>query len=87
MCLIKYRGNCTINFKSLIKEFTHRSELKQEKLIKEPIIQEVEKYILVEPKSKYNKKERLKAELQQIILNLMENENHRKTIMKVSHQL
>jgi len=47
LCLLKVRGNCTINFKSQIKEYMARSAIVHPKLIKEPIIKEVEKYITV----------------------------------------
>ena len=87
LCLVKVRGNCTINFKSQIKEYMARSTVVHPKIIKEPIIQEVEKYITVKPKDKYNKKDRLRAELQGIVLNLMENENHRANVIKLSEDL
>ena len=57
------------------------------KIIKEPIVLEVEKYITVKSKSKYNKNERLKAELQSIVLNLMDNPIHRNKILDISEKL
>jgi len=47
----------------LIKDFITRSTIVHPKIIKEPIVLEVEKYITVKSKSKYNKNDRLKAEL------------------------
>jgi len=41
----------------------------------------------VKSKTKYNKKDRLRAELQTIIVNLMDNDRHKETVIKMSEQL
>ena len=70
-----------------MKEYSNEEAFVHEILIKKPIVEDVEKHLKVEPKSKYNKTERYKAELRQIIVNLMDNPKHRKRIISISENL
>ena len=55
--------------------------LKKDKIIKHTIIPNVEKDIEVQPKSNFNKNNLIKAELKEIVLNLLNHEHKRDKII------